>query len=121
MKYFLFLSLSFLSSLSMANGEETYKAVCSNCHATGLNKAPMLGDKKQWGKLIKEGQAHITSDGYYGVRAMPAKGGKPDLSVPEFASAVVYMANQTGANWSEPDDAMLKDINKRIAKKLSKS
>ena len=121
MKYFLFLSLSFFSLLSLASGEDAYKAVCSSCHATGLNKAPMVGDKKQWGKLIKEGQAHITSDGYYGVRAMPAKGGKSDLSVPEFASAVVYMANQAGANWSEPDEAMLKEINKRIAKKSSKS
>lgn len=121
MKYFLFLALSFFSLSAIASGEETYKAVCSSCHATGLNKAPMLGDKKQWGKLIKEGQAHITSDGYYGVRAMPAKGGKPDLTVTEFASAVVYMANQAGANWKEPDEAMLKDINKRIAKKSSKS
>jgi hypothetical protein len=31
------------------------------------------------------------------------------------------MANQAGANWKEPDDAMLKDINKRIAKKSPKS
>ena len=121
MKSLLFVGLSFLSSLSMANGEETYKAVCSNCHATGLNNAPMVGDKGRWGKLIKEGQAHITSDGYYGVRAMPPKGGKPSLTVTEFAAAVVYMANQAGANWSEPDEAMLKDINKRIAKKPPKS
>lgn len=121
MKYFLFLSLSFFSLLSIAGGEETYKAVCANCHTTGLNKAPIVGDKKQWGKLIKEGQAPITSDSYHGVRAMPAKGGKPDLTVAEFASAVVYMANQAGANWKEPDEAMLKDINKRLAKKASKS
>lgn len=121
MKYFLLLGLSFFSLFSFAGGEETYKAACSNCHATGLNKAPILGDKKQWGKLIKEGQVHITADGYYGVRAMPAKGGKPDLTVSEFASAVVYMANQAGANWKEPNDTMLKDINQRLAKKPSKS
>lgn len=52
---------------------------------------------------------------------MPPKGGKPDLTVIEFASAVVYMANQAGANWNEPDEVVLKDINKRIAKKSSKS
>lgn len=80
-----------------------------------------MGDKKQWGKLIKEGQAHITADGYHGVRAMPPKGGKPELSIAEFAAAVVYMANQAGANWKDPDEAMLKDINKRLAKKASKS
>ncbi|AWW50586.1 cytochrome c5 family protein [Polynucleobacter paneuropaeus] len=121
MKYILFICLYSLSLSSIASGEETYKAVCSNCHASGLNKAPVLGDKKQWGKLIKEGQAHITSDGYHGVGAMPPKGGKSDLTVTEFAYAVVYMANQAGANWKEPDEAMLKDINKRIAKKSSKS
>jgi mono/diheme cytochrome c family protein len=121
MKYILFISLYFLSLSSIAGAEETYKAVCSNCHAMGQNKAPVLGDKKQWGKLIKEGQAHITSDGYYGVGAMPPKGGKPDLTVTEFASAVVYMANQAGANWKEPDEAMLQDINRRIAKKSPKS
>jgi len=51
---------------------------------------------------------------------MPPKGGKPDLTVAEFSSAVVYMANQTGANWKVPDEALLKDIHQRIAKKLSK-
>jgi cytochrome c5 len=121
MKYIFLIFLCLSSLPSLAGGEETYKAVCSNCHAAGLNKAPIVGDKKQWGKLIKEGQAHITSDGYHGVGAMPPKGGRPDLSVAEFASAVVYMANQAGANWSEPNEAMLKDINKRIAKKSSKS
>jgi len=121
MKYIFLIFLCLSSLPSLAGGEETYKAACSNCHAAGLNKAPIVGDKKQWGKLIKEGQAHITSDGYHGVGAMPPKGGRPDLSVAEFASAVVYMANQAGANWSEPNEAMLKDINKRIAKKSSKS
>ena len=120
MKYLLFLSLCFLSSFSIASGEDIYIAVCANCHASGQNNAPMMGDKKRWSKLIKDGQAHITSDGYYGVRAMPPKGGKSDLTVVEFASAVVYMANQAGANWSEPDEAMLKDINRRIAKKSPK-
>jgi len=31
------------------------------------------------------------------------------------------MANQAGANWKEPDEKMLNDINKRITKKSSKS
>lgn len=120
MKFLLFLTLYFLGSISMASGEDTYKGVCANCHATGLYKAPIVGDKKQWGKLIKEGQAHITSDGYHGVGAMPPRGGKSDLTIAEFSSAVVYMANQAGANWKEPNETMLKDINKRIAKKQSK-
>jgi len=104
-----------------ATGAETYQQVCSACHTGGLNNAPKLGDKKQWVKLIKEGQAHISADGYYGVRAMPARGGDPNLSVAEFAAAVVYMANQAGANWQNPDEAMLKTINARLAKKQAQA
>jgi hypothetical protein len=64
--------------------------------------------------LIKEGQAIITAHGYVGVRGMPAKGGKPDLSIEHFAQATVYMANQSGASWSNPDEKMLKAIDAEI-------
>lgn len=120
MKYILFLALSIFSMLCKADGAQVYRAICASCHATGTNKAPMVGDTKRWGKLIKEGQAHITADGYHGIRAMPARGGKPDLTLAEFASAVVYMANQSGGNWQEPDEAMLNEIKRRIAKKSAK-
>ena len=100
-----------------AGGEETFQQLCSTCHAQGDKGSPKIGDVRAWNKLIKEGQANITADGYAGVRAMPARGSKPELSVAEFASAVVFMANQAGANWKEPDDAMLKKINARIDKR----
>jgi hypothetical protein len=48
---------------------------------------------------------------------MPARGNHPVLSVAVFGAAVVYMANQAGANWKEPDEAMLKKINARIDKR----
>ena len=105
------------SSTWAATGEEIYNATCANCHAKGLAGAPQTGDKKAWNKLIKEGQLQVTADGYSGVRAMPAKGGRPELTVAEFGSAVVFMANQAGANWQEPDDGMLKKINARIEKR----
>jgi cytochrome c5 len=98
-------------------GEETFQAVCATCHAQGLAGAPKVGDAKAWGKLIKEGQVNLTADGYMGVRAMPARGGRADLSVPDFANAVVYIANQSGGKWQTPDEAMLKKINARIDKR----
>ena len=100
-----------------ASGEETFQQVCAMCHAQGDKGSPKIGDVRAWSKLIHEGQANITADGYAGVRAMPARGSKPELSVAEFAAAVVFMANQAGANWKEPDDAMLKKINARIDKR----
>ena len=98
-------------------GEETYKTTCANCHAKGLAGSPETGDKKAWAKLIKEGQVGLTADGYSGVRAMPPKGGRPELTVADFAATVAYMANQAGANWQDPDEAMLKKINARIEKR----
>ena len=116
-RVFLPLLWALVSSHAWANGEATYNQVCAVCHAQGLAGAPKAGDAKAWGKLIKEGQINLTADGYAGVRAMPAKGGKPELDVPAFADAVVHMANLAGANWKTPDEAMLKKIDQRIAKR----
>ncbi len=111
----LLLTLIATSALA-ATGEETYNTTCANCHAKGLAGAPQTGDKKAWSKLIKEGQVELTADGYSGVRAMPAKGGRPELTVAEFGGAVVFMANKAGANWQDPDEALLKKISARIEK-----
>ena len=114
----LWLAIFALSAASAwASGEETFQQVCSVCHAKGDKGSPKIGDIKAWNKLIKEGQVNITADGYAGVRGMPARGSKPELSVAAFGAAVVYMANQAGANWKEPDEAMLKKINARIDKR----
>ena len=96
-------------------GETTYNQVCAVCHGAGPVKAPKLGDKKAWKGLIAEGQVVLTAHGYVGVRAMPPKGGKEDLSVEQFAEAVNYMVNKSGGNWSSPDKSMLDKINKEIA------
>ncbi len=84
------------------SGEAVYKAVCLVCHAAGVANAPKLGDKAAWAPLIKEGLDTILADSIKGVRAMPPRGGNPDLSDLEMARAVVYMANQAGAGWKEP-------------------
>ena len=103
------------SQSCFADGEKTYKEVCSACHTTGAANAPKLGDQNAWKKLIGEGQVIITAHGYVGVRAMPPKGGRQDLSVEQFSEALNYMVNKSGGNWSAPDKTMLDKINKEIA------
>jgi cytochrome c5 len=95
-------------------GADTYKQACAACHNSGVLKAPKLGDQKQWAPLIAEGQVILTAHGYVGVRGMPAKGGKPDLSIEGFSDAVAYMANKAGGNWKSPDTKMLAAINQEI-------
>jgi len=84
------------------SGEEVYKAVCSVCHGSGAAGAPKTGDKAAWSPLIKEGMDTLVKDAIKGIRAMPPRGGNPDLSDVEVARAVAYLANQAGANWKEP-------------------
>lgn len=109
----LFLGMTMLAAggVSAAAGpEQIYKEVCFACHAAGVDKAPKFGDRKAWAPLIKEGQARLTADGWVGVRGMPAKGGKADLSLEDFAQTVAYMARAAGGDWKDPDAAMLERI-----------
>lgn len=84
-------------------GKQVFDAVCAACHATGALNAPKLGDKGAWAKLIKQGFDTLTQTAIKGVRQMPPRGGNPDLSDTEVARAVAFMANQSGANWKEPE------------------
>ncbi len=112
---FLIALMGFLAgSHAFANGVKIYQQVCVACHASGAANAPKTGDKARWAPLIAEGQVILTAHGYVGVRAMPAKGGKPDLSVEDFSEAVNHMVNQSGGNWKKADKATLDAIKKEI-------
>jgi hypothetical protein len=79
-----------------------------------------VGDKAKWAPLIKEVQVQLTAHGYVGVRGMPAKGGKADLSVTDFAASLVFMVNQSGGSWQNPDAKTLVGINAEIVNRESK-
>lgn len=85
------------------NGKQVVEAVCAACHATGALNAPKIGDKAAWAKLSKAGLENVAANAIKGMGQMPARGGNPDLSDIEVKRAVVYMANQSGANWQEPE------------------
>ncbi|MBV8665177.1 MAG: cytochrome c5 family protein [Burkholderiaceae bacterium] len=84
-------------------GEDVYKSTCSACHGTGAAGSPKFGDASAWGPRIAQGYDTLLSHALKGLRAMPAKGGNPDLDDVEVARAVVYMANQGGAKFKEPE------------------
>ena len=84
------------------SGEEVYKTVCMVCHQTGVANAPKLGDKAAWKAPLAQGQEQLVQHAISGVRAMPPRGGNPDLTDLEIARAVVHMANQAGGRLKEP-------------------
>lgn len=114
-KYTLASILALMSMSAFASGEDTYKAVCANCHSKGFANSPQLGDAAKWAPLIAEGQVIITAHGYVGVRAMPPKGGRPDLTLQSFSDALNYMVNHSGGNWKKADKTMMAAIQAEIA------
>jgi len=87
----------------LQGGQAVYTAVCAACHGTGAAGAPKVGDNGAWGARIAQGFDTLVQHAVQGIRAMPAKGGNPDLDDIEVARAVAYMGNQSGAKFKEPD------------------
>ena len=115
--HFFGFALALLSASGLVHaqsGESTYKQVCASCHGAGVLNAPKFGDKAKWAPLIAEGQPTLTAHAYVGVRAMPPKGGNPNLSIEAFSDALVYMVNNSGGNWKSPDAKMIAAINKEV-------
>ena len=87
-------------------GQQVFAQVCKTCHETGLAGAPKMGDKGAWSPRIAEGENTLVQHaiaGYQGkTGVMPPKGGNPELTDAEVHRAVVYLADQAGANWKEP-------------------
>lgn len=83
--------------------EAVFTAICAACHTSGAAGAPKLGDAGAWAPRIAQGYDTLLKHAIEGIRAMPAKGGNPDLDDVEVARAVVYMANKGGAKFKEPE------------------
>lgn len=86
-------------------GEEVFAQTCQECHRDGKLNAPVFGNRQQWAKLVREGLNDLVPAALAGIRQMPPKGGKPELSDMEVARAVVYMANAGGGRFTEPTPA----------------
>ena len=86
---------------SQKSGEQVFQAVCTACHTSGAAGAPKVGDAAAWAPRIKTGYDTLLNSALKGKGAMGAQGGG-DFSDYEIARAVVYLANQSGAKFSEP-------------------
>ncbi len=84
------------------HGIDVFEAVCEACHLKGDNGAPRIGDRAAWGKRTGQGLAGLTQSAMTGIRKMPPHGGDTSLSRLELQRAIVYIVNESGANWAEP-------------------
>jgi len=119
----LFLAVGICSGLSAntsRTGEQVYKETCSACHATGVEKAPKFGDRAAWAPRIREGQHVLTAHAWVGVRAMPPRGGRADLSLEECARPTAYMARAAGGKWQDPGPEMLDRIRSEEKRRIER-
>ena len=87
----------------LLTGEELFKSTCVACHGAGVAGAPKFGDASAWAPRIKAGYDKVLDHALHGLNAMPAKGGNADLEDVEVARAMVYMVNNSGGSFKEPE------------------
>lgn len=89
------------SAMDMAkerSGKQIVEAQCFKCHKDGVGGAPKIGDRAAWIPRVSQGLDNVVRSAIRGHGAMPARGGKADLSDAEMRKAVIYMFNKgTGA------------------------
>ena len=86
------------------SGEQVYAMACAACHDAGVAGAPKFADQVAWATPIGTGLDTMTNNVINGKGAMPARGGNPNLTDVELQSAVIYMANAAGGDFSAPAD-----------------
>ena len=57
------------------SGPQVVALACANCHASGKDGAPRIGDKAAWSKRAELGLSALTQEALTGIRRMPAHGG----------------------------------------------
>jgi cytochrome c5 len=72
------------------DGEMIYTSVCAACHATGVANAPKPGSDEMAQRAEKGADALIKT-AIDGLNAMPARGGRPDLSDEQIKAVVEFM------------------------------
>lgn len=75
------------------DGEMIYNNVCQACHMSGAAGAPQLV-ADQWSDRLDKGEDALVSSAINGIGAMPAKGGRSDLSDEQVRASVEYMLGQ---------------------------
>jgi len=84
------------------SGKQVVESTCINCHGSGAQGAPKIGDRKAWRPRAAQGITSLTQSAIKGIRNMPAHGGNASLSDLELARGVAYMVNASGGKWTEP-------------------
>ena len=79
-------------------GEQVVQERCQECHLTGKQGAPKLGDMNDWKPRLQNGVDPLVKSAIGGHNSMPARGGLANLSDAELKAAVEFMIGKTGGS-----------------------
>lgn len=85
------------SSPKTRSGDQVVQERCQECHVTGKNGAPKLGEMADWKPRLKNGVDPLVKSAISGHNAMPARGGLANLSDAEMKAAVEFMVSRAGS------------------------
>jgi len=91
----LFTAMIALTANATADGKATYTEACGVCHNIGVAGSPKFGDMDAWKPRIAQGKEVLYEHSIKGKGAMPAKGGRADLSDDAVKAAVDYMVENS--------------------------
>jgi cytochrome c5 len=80
-----------VAAADLMSGDQVYQQVCSSCHAAAVLNAPKPGDAAAWAPRLAKGNDALYASAINGIGAMPAKGGRADMSDDAIKAAVDYM------------------------------
>lgn len=78
-------------------GKQVVEARCAECHQSGKEGAPRIGDRSAWIPRLKRGMDFLVRSAINGHGPMPPRGGMADLTDAEIRGAIAYMFNPEGA------------------------
>lgn len=73
------------------SGDQVYQQVCASCHTSGIMNAPKMGDAAAWQARLAKGKETLYANAINGIGAMPAKGGRADMSDDAIRAAVDHL------------------------------
>lgn len=82
-------------------GKKLYDMRCHECHATGRNGAPKVGDYRAWGPRIEKGMGALIESAINGHNKMPSRGGLASVSDEELHSVIEYMLTSVSIAFAE--------------------
>lgn len=83
------------ASERLDDGKCTYDRICAKCHATGVEGAPVVGDKADWDGRSSLWEAVLVKHAEKGYVKMPARGDAEYATDYDIGAAAEYMLTLT--------------------------